>query len=134
MMHPHRMRAFLGKPCVVDDPGFDRTALRHRRHDLFTHLGQHPLIRPRGFGDNVQQLLMLHRNVSRSRHRRHRLHAAPARCCQQTSAIIPKRSLPIRMPNHLRHFIDIRRKPIRMLQFAPKTHPSLPLIGSSTTS
>src|SRR6516164_4762060 len=25
MMHPDRMRAFLGKPCVVDDPHFDRT-------------------------------------------------------------------------------------------------------------
>jgi hypothetical protein len=30
-------------------------------------------------------------------------------------------------------FIDVRRKAIRMFQFAPETHSSLPLIGISTT-
>src|SRR5215475_4247931 len=29
MMHPDRMRAFLGKPCVVDDPSFDRATPHH---------------------------------------------------------------------------------------------------------
>src|SRR5262250_336151 len=48
MMHPDRMRTFLGKPCVVDDPDFDRTAPCHRRRHLFAHFGEHLLIRPRG--------------------------------------------------------------------------------------
>ena len=60
MMHPDRMRAFLGKRCVVDDLGFDRATPRHLRHHLFAHLGEHLLIRPRGIGDKVQELLMLH--------------------------------------------------------------------------
>src|SRR5260370_673747 len=34
MMDPDRMRPFLGKPCLVDDPDFDPAALRHRRHHL----------------------------------------------------------------------------------------------------
>jgi hypothetical protein len=37
------------------------------------------------------------------------------------------------MPEHLRQFIDVCRKAIRMFEFAPETHSSLPLIGSSTT-
>jgi hypothetical protein len=126
------MRAFLGKPCVVDDPHFDRTASCHRRHYLFAHFGEHLLIRPRGIGDNMQELLMLRRNVPRVRHNRHRLHATPTLCRQQTGAIIPKRPLPISMPDNLRQFIDVRRKAIRMFQFAPETHPSLPLMRIST--
>jgi hypothetical protein len=78
MMHPDRMLAFLGKRRIVDDPGFDRPAPRHRRHHQFPHLGQHLLIRPRRIGDEMQELLMLRRDLSRLRHpRRHRLHAAP---------------------------------------------------------
>jgi len=43
------------------------------------------------------------------------------------------RDLLIGMPDHLRQFIGVRRKAIRMFQFAPETYPSLPLIGISTT-
>jgi hypothetical protein len=99
MMHPDRMRAFLGKRRVVDDPDFDRATPRHLRHHLFAHLAEHLLIRPRGNGDKVQELLMLRRNASRIRHHRHRLYAAPALCRRQTCAIIPKRLLSIAMPD-----------------------------------
>jgi hypothetical protein len=61
------------------------------------------------------------------------LHAASALCRQQTCAIIPKRLLSIGLPEHLRQFIDLRRKAIRMFEFAPETHSSLPPIGTSTT-
>ena len=75
---------------------------------------------------------MLRRNVPRVRHNRHRLRATPTLGRQQTGAISPKRPLPISMPDNLRQFIDVRRKAIRMFQFAPETHPSLPVIGIST--
>jgi hypothetical protein len=60
---------------------------------------------------------MLRRNAFRIRHHRHRLHAASALCRQQTCAIIPKRLLSIGIPEHLRQFIDVRRKAIRMFEF-----------------
>jgi len=53
------MPAFLGKRRIVDDPRFDRAMPRHRWRHLFAHFGEHPLIRPWGTGDEVQELLML---------------------------------------------------------------------------
>ena len=133
MMHPNRMPALLGKRRVVDDPGFDRAMPCHRRHHKFAHFGEHPLIRPWRIGDEVQEFLMLRRNVRRLRHRRHRLYAAPPLRCQQPSAIIMQRRLPIRMPDHLRQFANIRLKASRNRLPGPEIHPSLPLIGISTT-
>jgi hypothetical protein len=48
-----------GKSRVVNDPDFDRVTPRHLWHHLFAHLGEQLLIRPRGIGDKVQELLML---------------------------------------------------------------------------
>ena len=76
---------------------------------------------------------MLRRHARRRRHRRHRLHAAPALRRQQPRAIIMQRSFPVRMPNHPRQFTNVSRKAMRNLRSAPETHPSLPLIGISTT-
>src|SRR5260370_685159 len=133
MMHTYRMPALLGKRRIVDDPGFDRAAPRHLRHYLFAHFGQHLLIRPRGVGDEVQELLMLHLNVRRIRHHRDRLHAAPAFRPEQPRAIIPQRFRPVGMPDCLRQFTKVSRQTIRDLRSAIETHPSLPLIGTSTT-
>jgi hypothetical protein len=38
------MPALLGKRCIVDDPGFERAAMRYRRHHSFTHFRQHQLV------------------------------------------------------------------------------------------
>jgi hypothetical protein len=40
---------------------------------------------------------------------------------------------PARMPDHRRQFSKVSREATRHLQFAIETHPSLPLIGVSTT-
>src|SRR5947209_2588331 len=72
-------------------------------------------------------------HARRRRHRRHRLYAAMTLRRQQPRAIIMQRSLPVCMPNYLRQFTNVSRKAIRNLHSAPETHPSLPLIGISTT-
>jgi hypothetical protein len=131
-LYSDRMLALLGERRIVDDPGFDRAALRHRRHHQFAHFRQHPFIRPRRIGDDVLELLMLLRYVLirfRLGRCRHRLHAAPAHRHQQPGAITHHRPHAVRMPAHLRHFAKVRCQATRGLKFAIETHPSLPLIG-----
>ena len=126
MVHPDRMLALLGNSCIVDDPRLDRLPSRYRWHHQFLHFAKHPLIRPRRITDEMQEALMLRRNVPRIRHRRHRLHAAPAVCGQKTGAIVTERTRPVGMSDHARHFTDIRFQMIRTLQFASETHFSPP--------
>jgi hypothetical protein len=124
MMHPDRMLAFLGKRGIVDDPGFDRPSPRQRRRHQLTYLGQHLLIRPWRIGNEMQESLMLRRNLRWRRHRRHRLHTAPSLRHQKPGAIISQRLRPIRMCDYLRQFVYVGRKAIR--NRAQKLHPSLP--------
>jgi hypothetical protein len=72
----------------------------------------------------MQQLLMLHRNPARRRHRRLRLNASAARRRHQPGAIIPQRRRPVRMPDHARQFLDISRKAIGPIRYPLAIHPS----------
>jgi hypothetical protein len=133
MLHSNRMLALLRKCRIVDDPDFDRGMPCHRRHHKLAHFGKHLFIRPWRVGDEVQELLMLRRNVPRIRHRRHWLYAAAALRRQQPGAIIPQRLLPVRMPDRLRQGTNVRIKTSRNLLPGLEIHSSLPLTGISTT-
>src|SRR3954454_7796715 len=73
--HPDRVAAFLWKPGVVDDPGFDRTAAFDDRQDQLLDPAEDPLVRPRRIGDEMQQRLVLGRDPGRRCYRRDRLDA-----------------------------------------------------------
>jgi hypothetical protein len=103
MVHADRMGALLGVRRIIDQ---------------LAHLGEHPLVRPISFDDQMQELLMLHRNVGWRRHCRHRLNAPAAFSRQQPRAIIPQRPSSIRVPDHARQF------PLRKPQTDP-LHPAI---------
>jgi hypothetical protein len=58
----------------------------------------------------MQQRLVLRRRPRRSRLRRHRLHTLALAGQYQAGAIIPQRTNPIRVPEHARKPLHIRRK------------------------
>jgi hypothetical protein len=51
--HPDRVRAFLRKAGVIDDPGFDRAAAFEDRHGQLLDPAQNPLVRPRRVGNEM---------------------------------------------------------------------------------
>jgi hypothetical protein len=53
--HPDRVVAFLRKPSVVDDPGFNRAAAFDHRQSQLLYAAENPLVRPRRVGDEMQQ-------------------------------------------------------------------------------
>jgi hypothetical protein len=73
----------------------------------------------------MQELLMLHRNVGRRRHRR-RLNALATFSRQKSDAIISQRHRPIGMPDHARQFLDVNHKPIGSIRYRFETHLSPP--------
>jgi hypothetical protein len=91
MMDADRMAACLGKPVSstihaligpcrsIFGTTSSRTLASTRSSDQ------------RSLADEMQQLLMLHRNPARRRHRRHRLNALAALRRQQPGAIIAQR-------------------------------------------
>src|SRR4051794_10444299 len=85
---PNAHRIFLGKPGVVDDPGFDRAAAFDNRQDQLLYPAENPLVRPRRVGDEMQQRLVLGRDPGRCRYRRDRLDALALARQQQAQAII----------------------------------------------
>src|SRR5712692_3865496 len=111
MLHADRVDALLGVRRVIDNPGLDRPMTLDRRHHHLAHLGQHPLVRPRCVGNEMQQLLMLRRDPGRRRYRRHRLYALATLRRQKPHAIISQRHRPIRVPDHARQTLDIPGKP-----------------------
>src|SRR5215470_11738814 len=68
MMHADRMGALLGVRGIIDNPGLDRSVTLDCRHHQFAHLGQHAFVRPLSFADEMQEPLMLNRNLGRCRH------------------------------------------------------------------
>src|ERR1700716_21770 len=111
MLHADRVAALLGERCIIDNPRFDRpVTLDHRQHHL-AYLGQHPRVRPWRVGNEMQQLLMLHRSSGRRRDRGHRLYALAALRRQKPRAIISQRRRSIRVPDYPRQPLDIHRKP-----------------------
>src|SRR5208282_1014388 len=111
---------------IIDDPGLDRSVTLDCRHHQLAHLGQDPLVRPLSLADEMQQLLMLRRNLGRRRHRRHRLNALAAFSRQKSDAIIPQRHRPIGMPDHARQFLDKSHKAIGSIRYRFETHLSPP--------
>src|SRR3954464_9641617 len=95
--HPDRMTAFLWKPGVVDDPGFDRTATFDDRQDQLLDPAEDPLVRPRCVGDEMQQRLVLGRDPGRRCYRRDRLDALALPPQQQTPAKKTQTPRPNRM-------------------------------------
>jgi hypothetical protein len=69
------MNAFLGEGRIVDNPGLDLPLRLDRRQDQFARLGENRLVRPSRLADHVLKRLMLGRNPSRRKDRRHRLDA-----------------------------------------------------------
>ena len=124
MVHADRMGALLGIRRIVDNPDLDRSVTLDRRYHQLAHLGQHAFVRPLSFADEMQELLMLHRNAGRRRHRRHRLDALAAFRRQQSGAIIPQRQSPIRVPDHARQRLHISHKPICSIRRRRDIHPS----------
>jgi hypothetical protein len=61
-------------------------------------------------------------------HQADQIRLSDAKARQVWSARAPRAA----WADNLRQFIDVRRKAIRMFQFAPETHPSLPLMRIST--
>jgi len=111
MMHAHRVPALLGEGRVIDDPDLDRAVPLDLRRCHLAHLGQHPLVRPGRVGNEMQQPLMLRRNLGRRRHRRHRFHALAAFRSYKANAIIVHRRRSIRVPDHARQYPDVLLEP-----------------------
>src|SRR4030088_436581 len=106
-----RGSSLLGERCIIDNPRFDRpVTLDHRQHHL-AYLGQHPRVPPWRVGNEMQQLLMLHRSSGRRRDRGHRLYALAALRRQKPRAIISQRRRSIRVPDYPRQPLDIHSKP-----------------------
>ena len=126
MVHADRMGALLGVRGIIDNPGLDRSVTLDCRYHQLAHLGQHAVVRPLSFADEMQELLMLHRNLGRCRHRRHRLDALATFRRQQPRTIIPQWQSPIRVSDHARQFLDISDKPVRSIDYGCEIHPSSP--------
>src|SRR5215467_4379311 len=88
VMHTNRVAALLGERRIIDNPHLDRFAALDRRHHHLAHFGQHRLVQPWRFSNEMQQLLMLYRNLGRRRRRRHRLHALAALRSHKTHTIV----------------------------------------------
>jgi hypothetical protein len=108
--HPDRVPPFLGKTCVVDDPGLDWPAALDRRQHQLCHLAQHRGVRPRRIANKMKQGLMLCGDLPRCRHRRHRFDALAVNRHQQPQAVIMHRLLSIGMAQHDAQRLDIARK------------------------
>ena len=109
--YPDRMPPLLGKPGVVDDPGFNRPVTFDLRQHHLAHLGQHSLVRPTRIADKMQERLVLRRRSLWCRHRSHRLYALALARQHQANAIVTQRSSTIRMANHAHQPLDISHKP-----------------------
>src|ERR1700716_1104165 len=126
MLHADRVAALLGERCIIDNPRFDRpVTLDHRQHHL-AHLGQHPRVRPWRVGNEMQQLLMLHRSSGRRRDRGYRPHPLGALRRQKPRPITSQRRRSIRVPDHPRQPLDIHRKPRSTVLQDLATHISPP--------
>src|SRR5215217_6359518 len=102
--HPDRVTAFLRKAGVVDDPGLDRAAAFDDRQGQLLYPAEHPLVRPRRVGDEMQQRPVLGRDPGRRRYRCDRLDAlTPAASPGNNHATAPpdpRARLPRPAPRH----------------------------------
>src|SRR3954454_2912860 len=125
--HANRMPSLLGKRSIIDDPGFDLSVPLDRRQYQLAHLGQHALVGPIRFAHKMKQRLMLRRCPIWRCHRSDRLDALTLTRSHQPDAIILKRPLARRMPDHVPELADIRLKTRPTLTKALEIHRSLPL-------
>jgi hypothetical protein len=87
----YRMNPLLRKACIIDDPGLDSALRLDRRQNELTHFGQNRFVRPSRLTYQMQQRLMLRRDLTGRHSRRHGLHALALARHQQASAIISER-------------------------------------------
>ena len=125
MVYPDRVPPLLGERRIVDDPCLDRPMPLDRRQHPLAHLAQHPLVRPLGVADKMQQGLMLCRHPARIRLRSHRLHALAFARQDQPGAVVVQRPDPIGVPNHARQRIHVLLKSRPALTLVPQLHLSL---------
>src|SRR5260221_7349175 len=111
VVHADRMLALLWERRVVDNPRLDRLVLLDCVQLHSATFGQHFLVRRRRDTDKVQQQLVLRRRPRRSCPRRHRLHALALPGQHQPGAVVAQRPCPVRVADHARKSLHIRRKP-----------------------
>jgi hypothetical protein len=104
------MRAFLGKPGVIHDPGNHWSMLLHGGQHLLTHMIQQCFIAPWGLGNQMVQRLARSLNVLRIESRRHRLDALSFAGQQQTLAIVLQRRVTVFVPRGARQAFYICRE------------------------
>src|SRR5260221_2732687 len=111
VVHADGMLALLCERRVVDNPRLDRLVLLDCVQLHSATFGQHFLVRRRRDTDKVQQQLVLRRRPRRSCPRRHRLHALALPGQHQPGAVVAQRPCPVRVADHARKSLHIRRKP-----------------------
>src|SRR6202047_589741 len=104
------MRPLLHQPCVIDDPGFDRSLLLHGGQRVLAHRFQNVFIPPGGVSHHVVQRLMGLAHIVGAETSRHRFHALAFPGKQQAGAIGLQRDHAIPVPRGLRQAIQIGRE------------------------
>src|SRR6266540_6505898 len=126
--YTNRVLPLFGNAGVVNDPSLDRSVSRNLRQHHLAYFGQHIIVRPSCLTDKMQQRLMLCRGPTGSRDRRHRLHALALSRHHQASAIVVKRTRPIRVTDYAHKLLNIAGKTQFNVFRSVETHPS-PLVS-----
>jgi hypothetical protein len=108
--YAHRMGALLGQAGVVDDPGYNRAAFRHRRQRIVARAAQQGLVAPGSVGHHMVQRLMHTPDVGRGQTRCHRLDRLALPGQQQPGAVQLQGNSTIRVPGGFRQTVKIVRQ------------------------